>query len=159
MRAQPRACVRDPVPLAEWLSHPRAGVVFDARAEASLASLPPRRRSTSSSARRRAHRSRVAQAVHAGLRAVRVGPRILRADTAALSALAPSTCFGATFDEARHIRSRPALALGGCMTSPPAPSDTDYKYVVLGPEGVPVARVITARAQCPRWRSTARASR
>ena len=35
------------------------------------------------------------------------------------------------------------------MTSPPAPSDSDYKYVVLGPEGVPVARVITARAQCP----------
>jgi len=41
------------------------------------------------------------------------------------------------------------LALAGCMTAPPAPSDNDYKYVVLGPEGVPVARVITARAQCP----------
>jgi hypothetical protein len=35
------------------------------------------------------------------------------------------------------------------MTSLPVPSDTDYKYVVLGPEGVPMARVITARAQCP----------
>jgi hypothetical protein len=42
-----------------------------------------------------------------------------------------------------------ALALCGCMTSPPAPSDTDYRYVVLGPDGVPMARVITARAQCP----------
>ncbi len=42
-----------------------------------------------------------------------------------------------------------SVALAGCMTSPPAPSDTDYKYVVLGPEGVPVARVITPRAQCP----------
>lgn len=41
------------------------------------------------------------------------------------------------------------LALAACMTSPPAPSDGDYKYVVLGPEGVAVARVITARAQCP----------
>ena len=36
------------------------------------------------------------------------------------------------------------------MTSPPAPLDTDYRYVVLGPEGVPMARVITARSQCPR---------
>ena len=35
------------------------------------------------------------------------------------------------------------------MTSPPAPSDTDYRYVVLGPEGAAMARVITARAQCP----------
>ena len=35
------------------------------------------------------------------------------------------------------------------MTSPPIPSDTDYRYVVLGPEGVPVVRVITAAAQCP----------
>jgi len=42
-----------------------------------------------------------------------------------------------------------SVALGGCMTSPPAPSDTDYRYVVLGPEGVPVARVVTPRAQCP----------
>lgn len=42
-----------------------------------------------------------------------------------------------------------ALALSGCMTSPPVPSDTDYRYVVLGPGGVPVARVITSAAQCP----------
>jgi hypothetical protein len=41
------------------------------------------------------------------------------------------------------------LALCGCMTSPPAPSDADYRYVVLGPEGAAMARVITARAQCP----------
>ena len=42
-----------------------------------------------------------------------------------------------------------SVALTGCMTSPPVPSDADYKYVVLGPEGAPMARVITARAQCP----------
>jgi hypothetical protein len=41
------------------------------------------------------------------------------------------------------------VALGGCTTSPPMLSDTEYRYVVLGPEGVPVARVITARTQCP----------
>lgn len=41
------------------------------------------------------------------------------------------------------------LALAGCMTSPPVPSDADYKYVVLGPEGAPMARVITSRSQCP----------
>ena len=51
----------------------------------------------------------------------------------------------------RHVLSIAApLALAGCMTSPPAPLDTDYRYVVLGPEGVPMARVITARSQCPR---------
>src|SRR5262249_33463749 len=41
-----------------------------------------------------------------------------------------------------------AFVLGGCATSPPVPP-SDYRYVVLGPEGVPVARVVTARAQCP----------
>lgn len=41
-----------------------------------------------------------------------------------------------------------ALLLGACATSPPVPP-ADYRYVVLGPEGIAVARVITARAQCP----------
>ncbi|MCC6193144.1 MAG: metallophosphoesterase, partial [Burkholderiales bacterium] len=39
--------------------------------------------------------------------------------------------------------------LAGCMTSPPRPADTDYRYVLLGPEGAPVVRVITAASQCP----------
>ena len=39
--------------------------------------------------------------------------------------------------------------LGGCMTSPPMPSSADYRYVVLGPEGAPVARVITSAMACP----------
>ena len=81
--------VRDPVPLAEWLSHPRAGIVFDARADASLASLPPATAVDVVVGPEGGLTDReVAQAVHAGLHAVRVGPRILRADTAALSALA-----------------------------------------------------------------------
>jgi hypothetical protein len=42
-----------------------------------------------------------------------------------------------------------SMALAGCITSRPAPPDTDHKYVVLGPDGVAVARVITPRAQCP----------
>jgi hypothetical protein len=42
-----------------------------------------------------------------------------------------------------------SLALGGCTTSPPAPVDVDYRYVLLGPEGVPVVRVITSAPQCP----------
>ena len=41
-----------------------------------------------------------------------------------------------------------ASMLGACATSPLLPP-ADYRYVVLGPEGVPVARVITAAAQCP----------
>jgi len=41
-----------------------------------------------------------------------------------------------------------ASMLGACATSPPLPPAV-YRYVVLGPEGVPVARVITAAAQCP----------
>jgi hypothetical protein len=42
-----------------------------------------------------------------------------------------------------------ALTVAGCITSPPAPPDTEHRYVVLGPQGVPVARVVTAAAQCP----------
>jgi hypothetical protein len=41
-----------------------------------------------------------------------------------------------------------SLALAGCMTSPPA-ADDDFRFVVLGPEGLPMARVVTARSQCP----------
>jgi 16S rRNA (uracil1498-N3)-methyltransferase len=81
--------VHDPMPLTQWLSSPRAGIVFDARGQASLESLPgiaapdvlvgPEGGLTD---------GELAQATRAGLRAVRLGPRILRADTAALSALA-----------------------------------------------------------------------
>jgi len=39
-------------------------------------------------------------------------------------------------------------ALAGCMTMGTAPPG-DYRFVLLGPEGVPVARVITASARCP----------
>lgn len=39
-------------------------------------------------------------------------------------------------------------ALAGCMTTGRAPP-ADYRYVLLGPEGVPVVRVITASARCP----------
>ena len=36
------------------------------------------------------------------------------------------------------------------MTSPPPlPPGIDYRYVLLGPEGVPVVRAITSAAQCP----------
>ena len=81
--------VGDPVPLSQWLSSSRAGIVFDARAQASLVSLPaataldvlvgPEGGLTD---------AELAQATRAGLRAVRMGPRILRAETAALTALA-----------------------------------------------------------------------
>lgn len=40
------------------------------------------------------------------------------------------------------------LALAGCMTTRTEPS-VEYRYVLLGPEGVPVVRVITRSAQCP----------
>ena len=49
----------------------------------------------------------------------------------------------------RAILLATALALGGCATSPPAPVGIDYRYVLLGPEGVPVVRVITSAARCP----------
>ena len=39
-------------------------------------------------------------------------------------------------------------ALAGCMT-PRTTAPVDYRYVLLGPEGVPVVRVITSSPQCP----------
>jgi len=43
-----------------------------------------------------------------------------------------------------------ALALAGCATMPsPAPVLPVYAYVLLGPEGRAVARVLTAAAECP----------
>ena len=101
--------VRDPVPLAEWLSHPRAGVVFDAGAQASLASLPTASAARRSRrARRRAHRARESRtrcaracALRASARVsfARILPRCRRSQ--------PSICCGATSDEARRCRSRP----------------------------------------------------
>jgi len=81
--------VRDPVALAEWLLQPRAGVVFDAGAQASLASLPaPTTVDVLVGPEGGLTDREIAHAVRAGLRAAHVGPRTLRADTAALSALA-----------------------------------------------------------------------
>jgi 16S rRNA (uracil1498-N3)-methyltransferase len=81
--------IADPVPLSQWLGSARDGIVFDASAAAALPTLPrtasvevlvgPEGGLTG---------AELAQAARAGLRAVRLGPRILRADTAALSALA-----------------------------------------------------------------------
>ena len=81
--------LHDPAPLSEWLASPRAGVVFDAQSQATLASLPS---ATSLDVlvgpEGGLTEAEVDRAASAGLRAVRLGPRILRADTAALSALA-----------------------------------------------------------------------
>ncbi len=42
-------------------------------------------------------------------------------------------------------------ALAGCVSSPTQlPARPEYRFVVLGPDGVPVARVITEAAECPR---------
>ncbi|MFO1317402.1 MAG: metallophosphoesterase [Burkholderiales bacterium] len=41
--------------------------------------------------------------------------------------------------------------LAGCVSSPTqTPSASEYRFVVLGPEGVAIARVITTAAECPR---------
>ena len=40
-------------------------------------------------------------------------------------------------------------ALAACVTQSSSPPPADYRYVLLGPDGVAVARVITADAQCP----------
>lgn len=40
--------------------------------------------------------------------------------------------------------------LTGCVSSPSgSPSPSDYRFVVLGPEGVAIARAITSAPQCP----------
>lgn len=82
--------VHVPATLSEWLASPRNGIVFDADAQATLASLP--RPSTALDVLVGAEggltEREIAHAGRAGLRSVRTGPRILRADTAALSALA-----------------------------------------------------------------------
>jgi len=81
--------VHDPLPLAEWLSRARSGIVFDAGATATLPTVPA---STETSVLVGPEGGltdlELAQAKRAGLHAVRLGPRILRADTAALTALA-----------------------------------------------------------------------
>ncbi|MEP7329069.1 MAG: metallophosphoesterase [Betaproteobacteria bacterium] len=41
------------------------------------------------------------------------------------------------------------VVLTGCSGLAPEPQVSDYKFVVLGPEGVPVARAITAALRCP----------
>jgi 16S rRNA (uracil1498-N3)-methyltransferase len=80
--------VHDPIPLAEWLSQARSGVVFDAAATATLPKVPAMTRSDVLVGPEGGFTDlELAQAARAGLRAVRLGPRILRADTAALTAL------------------------------------------------------------------------
>jgi hypothetical protein len=40
--------------------------------------------------------------------------------------------------------------LAGCVLQSTTPSGpAEYRYVLLGPDGVAVARVITVNAQCP----------
>ena len=42
------------------------------------------------------------------------------------------------------------MILAGCvLRSAPPSGPAEYHYVVLGPDGVAVARVITVNAQCP----------
>jgi 16S rRNA (uracil1498-N3)-methyltransferase len=81
--------VRDPMPVAEWLSRARAGIVFDAAASGTLPALPPMiNPDVLVGPEGGLTDLELAQANRAGLDAVRLGPRILRADTAALTALA-----------------------------------------------------------------------
>jgi 16S rRNA (uracil1498-N3)-methyltransferase len=81
--------VRDPLPLSDWLSHARTGIVLDASAGASLAAAPAASPLDALIGPEGGLTEReVTQAVGAGLRAIRFGPRILRAETAALAALA-----------------------------------------------------------------------
>ena len=40
--------------------------------------------------------------------------------------------------------------LAGCVSPPTqSPSPADYRFVVLGPDGIAIARVITTAPQCP----------
>ena len=82
--------VAEPVLLPHWLATPRTGIVFDAQSGASLASLPPAMAALDVLVGPEGGLTdaEVARATGAGLRAVRLGPRILRSDTAALCALA-----------------------------------------------------------------------
>jgi 16S rRNA (uracil1498-N3)-methyltransferase len=81
--------VHDPLPLGDWLSHARAGIVLDADAGASLANVAPASDLCALVGPEGGLTEReVAQASRAGLHPVRLGPRILRAETAALAALA-----------------------------------------------------------------------
>jgi 16S rRNA (uracil1498-N3)-methyltransferase len=82
--------VAEPVLLPHWLATPRTGIVFDAQSGASLASLPPATAALDVLVGPEGGLTdaEVARATGAGLRAVRLGPRILRSDTAALCALA-----------------------------------------------------------------------
>ena len=81
--------VREPMTLQAWLSSARAGIVFDAAAPASLAGWQPHADvDVLVGPEGGFAEHELAQAVGAGLRAVRIGPRVLRAETAALAALA-----------------------------------------------------------------------
>jgi 16S rRNA (uracil1498-N3)-methyltransferase len=81
--------VHHPMPLGDWLSPARTGIVLDADAGASLAAVAPASDLYALVGPEGGLTEReVAQASRAGLHPVRLGPRILRAETAALAALA-----------------------------------------------------------------------
>ena len=81
--------VADPVSLPQWLSSARDGIVLDASAPATLATLSAKKSvDVLVGPEGGLTDTELAHASRAGLCAVRLGPRILRADTAALCALA-----------------------------------------------------------------------
>jgi 16S rRNA (uracil1498-N3)-methyltransferase len=85
--------VREVVPLARWLearSAGCAGIVLDPNAEGDFASLPPAARALDLLVGPEGGlvQHEVEHATRAGLRGARLGPRMLRADTASLAALA-----------------------------------------------------------------------
>ena len=78
-----------PAILAEWVRTPRTGIVFDAGAAESLPSAAPAGPFHVLVGAEGGFTAReIELAVRAGLRTVRAGPRVLRAETAALAALA-----------------------------------------------------------------------
>jgi len=84
--------VHDAVPFADWVrSRPRedSGVVFDAQSDAALASLPaPQGRlDVLVGPEGGLTTEEITRARSAGMRSARLGPRVLRADTASLAAL------------------------------------------------------------------------
>lgn len=81
--------VHEPLALGDWLSHGRTGIVLDPDAGPTLATIAPANELCTLVGPEGGLTEReVAQALRAGLHPVRLGPRILRAETAALAALA-----------------------------------------------------------------------
>ena len=90
--------VADPVPLPHWLACPRAGVVFDAQGQTGVSALAPGAALDVLVGPEGGLTDReIEAAMRTGLRAVRLGPRVLRADTAALTALATANLLWGDF--------------------------------------------------------------